>query len=126
MTLPAPARSLFRPDGDGAPSTQRMIQRHRLLALLGTILVLGLGALYDATNPDAVTSAAARLGIASLFLGLFEFFCDFWCLQLTRPPIVHQLLDALTDALVPGVGRKAALEVVLRSVGDLGGLRLRL
>jgi len=71
MTLPASARSLFRPDGDGAPSTKRMIQRHRLLALLGTILVLGLGDLYHATNPDAVTSAAARLGIAGLFLGLF-------------------------------------------------------
>jgi PAS domain S-box-containing protein len=71
MTFLASARSLFRPSSDASSSTERMIQRHRLLALLGAILVLALGALYDATNANAVTSAWARLGVASLFLGLF-------------------------------------------------------
>ncbi len=71
MTLFAPARSLFHSGGNLSSSRKTMIQRHRLLALLGSILVFALGSLYDATNPGAVTSVWVRLGISSLLLGLF-------------------------------------------------------
>lgn len=71
MSFSAPVHSLLRPGGDLSSSIKTMIQRHRLLALLGAVLVLALGSLYDATSPEAVTSVGARLGIAGLLLALF-------------------------------------------------------
>lgn len=64
--------SLFRPeDEDFSPKMKSDIQFHRLLCLLGAVLVLLLGSLYAAYNPTAYNSLWARLGIAGLFAGLF-------------------------------------------------------
>lgn len=73
MHIPPPALVLLRPfGGDLSPATETTVQLHRLLCLLGTILVLALGALYDATSPStAINPAGVRLGVAGLFVGLF-------------------------------------------------------
>ena len=72
MQVLAPVLSLFRPPGDNlSSSTETAVQYHRLLSLLGAILVLALGALYDATNPAGPNPAWARLAVAGLFGGLF-------------------------------------------------------
>jgi len=72
MSFSIPGLSLFRPLGDEpSAGAGREVKRHRLLALLGAFLVLALGALYDATTPNAVTSAGVRLAVAGLFLTLF-------------------------------------------------------
>ncbi|WP_263784596.1 PAS domain S-box protein [Salinibacter grassmerensis] len=73
MHIPPPALALLRPlGGDLSPATETTVQLHRLLCLLSTVLVLALGALYDATSlSGSINPAGARLGVAGLFVGLF-------------------------------------------------------
>ncbi|MFB6272737.1 MAG: ATPase, partial [Salinibacter sp.] len=72
MATPTGILSLFRPlDDHLSTGAEREIERHRLLLLFGAVLVLTLGALYDATPPGAVTWPEGRLAVAGLFVALF-------------------------------------------------------
>ncbi len=64
--------SLFRPTDERlSQETQAQVQLYRFLSLLGAVLIVGLGTLYAASNPDATDPAWARLGVAGLFGALF-------------------------------------------------------
>lgn len=64
--------SLFRSDGeDLSPRVRFQVQSHRLLSLLGALLVPGFGLIYGIEHPGATDPMWARLVIAGLFLGLF-------------------------------------------------------
>lgn len=63
------ALAIFRPSEAGLPPEQKaQIQVHRLLSLVGAVLVPLFGPLYAAANPGAVDPAWARFGIAALFV----------------------------------------------------------
>lgn len=66
------ALAVFRPSEAGfSRELKAQIQIHRLLSLLGAILVPLFGPLYAVANPEAIDPAWARLGIALLFVLLF-------------------------------------------------------
>ncbi len=69
--LPSVLSPLRPTENDLSSATEGAVERHRLMCLLGTVLVLALGSLYDATNPGAVNSVGARLAVAGLFVGLY-------------------------------------------------------
>lgn len=56
-----PTVSLFRPQDEELSTENRLtIQTHRLLSLLGAVLVASVGTLYAVTNPQATDPAWAR------------------------------------------------------------------
>lgn len=66
------AVSAFRPSGLGiSREVQSEIAIHRLLSLLGALLILLFGPLYANSNPGAVDPVWARCAVAFLFLALF-------------------------------------------------------
>lgn len=63
--------TLLRPDDDVFSSEERSeIQLHRLLTLLGAVLLLGYGFLYAVQNPMGATLVWLGLGLAAAFVGL--------------------------------------------------------
>jgi len=63
--------SSFRPQDNQLPEAVRsQVQVHRLLSVLGAVLVVAFGPLYAVSNPNAVDPLWARLGIASLLFAL--------------------------------------------------------
>lgn len=64
--------SVFRPDDPDLSQEKRaQIQIHRVLSLVGVLLVPLFGPLYAIYNPEAIDPDWARFGIATLFFGLF-------------------------------------------------------
>ena len=62
---------LFRPSDDALSVQEKtQVQAHRLLTVLGIVLVFLFGLLYEGTSPHAVDPMWARLAMMGLFAGL--------------------------------------------------------
>lgn len=75
--------SPFRPEDETLPpEVKSQVQLHRLLTLMGTVLVPAFGLLYATANPLAEDPAWARLGVTGLFVGLFV--ASYWIEEIRR------------------------------------------
>lgn len=105
----SPPSSVLRPTDERLPPTAKsQIHLHRLLSLLGAVLILTLGFLYPSYTSLAVDPIWAHVGAAGLFAGLFG--ASYWSKTIRSNYVV--LLKSIA------VGTHVSLHQHLRNRGN--------
>jgi hypothetical protein len=85
-------RMFFRPrDARLSPEERSRVQVHRLLTVIGTVALLGIGALHRWVTPEATDPLWARLGVTALYPTLLVL--SYWSARVRRAYV--QLLRGL-------------------------------